>query len=148
MSEHAITCDSPPLETTTGDSWYNVAITLDGDYIANSSQIFKYYRQPQILSITPNRGPLEGGTESIIRGVGFKQPNICGLSLKYEQVIMDFTLLNDTAIKVTSRANNLPGSLVVSLSGNNQQFINDITLHMRDIENTFTYYHAFLVKSL
>lgn len=60
--------------------------------------------------------------------------------MRQEQMFMDFKVINDTAIKVTSRAVEKPGAILVSLSGNNQQYINDITLHFRDPENTFEYY--------
>lgn len=49
---------------------------------------------------------------------------------------------------MTSRAVEEPGAIVVSLSGNNQQYINDITLHYRDPENTFEYYQAFNIISV
>ena len=49
---------------------------------------------------------------------------------------------------VTSPAVNVSGAVVVSVSGNNQQFIDDVTLHKRDTENTFEYYQLFRVESL
>lgn len=36
----------------------------------------------------------------------------------------------------------------MSVTGNDQQFINDRTLHFRDIENTFTYYQPFEIESI
>jgi hypothetical protein len=49
---------------------------------------------------------------------------------------------------VTSYAANVSGAVVVSVSGNNQQFIDDVTLHFRDKENTFEYYQAFIVNKV
>jgi hypothetical protein len=40
------------------------------------------------------------------------------------------------------------GSVVISASGNGQQYVNDITLHFRDSENTFEYYQAFMVEQV
>lgn len=37
VSDNLIVCDSPPLETTTGDMWYQISVTLDGSLIVNSS---------------------------------------------------------------------------------------------------------------
>jgi hypothetical protein len=71
IDKNTAICDSPPLESVNGDMWYNISITMDGDFIANSSAKFKYYRQPKIYSVTPALGPLEGGTNSMIRGWGF-----------------------------------------------------------------------------
>lgn len=43
---------------------------------------------------------------------------------------------------------NVPDAVVVSVSGNGQQFIDDITMHFRDKENTFTYYQDMLIKTM
>lgn len=145
ISVNLLICDSPPLESTTGDMWYQVSITLDGSLIINSTQIFKYYRQPYVASVEPAMGPIEGGTESIIRGHGFTQKNMCQFTMREEQMFMNFEVLNDTAIKVKSNTVEYPGSIVISLSGNSQQYINDITLHFRDKENTFLYYESIKV---
>ena len=42
----------------------------------------------------------------------------------------------------------VPGDVVVSFSGNGQQFIDYKTLHFRDKENNFQYYEDFFVKSV
>jgi hypothetical protein len=55
-------------------------------------------------------------------------------------------MINDTAISVTSFPSNMSGAVVASVTGNGQQFINDITLHFRDRENTFEYYQPFFVE--
>jgi hypothetical protein len=71
VDKTTIICDSPPLESQTGEMWYYIGLSLDGNYVANSTLKFQYYRQLQIHSITPGIGPLEGKTESIIIGKGF-----------------------------------------------------------------------------
>jgi hypothetical protein len=146
LSTNTIVCNSPPLESTTGDMWYNVSVTLDGTTIAPSEAKFKYYVQPVIDSISPALGPMEGGTNSIIRGRNFNQSNICDFVVRYGCKQLPFTLINDTAINVTSFPVTMPGAVVVSVSGNNQQFINDITLHFRDKENTFEFYQPYYVE--
>jgi IPT/TIG domain len=30
-------CDSPPLDSLSGDTWYNVSVSLDGDQVSNST---------------------------------------------------------------------------------------------------------------
>jgi hypothetical protein len=55
-------------------------------------------------------------------------------------------MINDTAISVISFPSNMSGAVVASVTGNGQQFINDITLHFRDRENTFEYYQPFFVE--
>lgn len=63
-------------------------------------------------------------------------------------MIIPHTLINDTAINVTSFPANMTGSIVASVSGNNQQFIDDITIHFRDKENTFEYFQPFYIEWL
>ena len=36
-------CDSPKLETESGDYFYNIAITMDGEYMSNANYQFRYY---------------------------------------------------------------------------------------------------------
>jgi len=55
-------CDSPPLDSQNGDMWYNVSVTLDGDFVSEANAQFSYYDEPTIKSITPALGPLSGGT--------------------------------------------------------------------------------------
>jgi len=55
---------------------------------------------------------------------------------------------NATSMAVLSPQVNVSGAVVVSVSGNNQQFINDRTLHFRDKENTFEYYQNFIVEDI
>lgn len=71
LDASTIVCDSPPLESINGDMWYNVSITLDGDFKTKATGKFFYYTNPTMRSIFPVRGPVEGGTVSIINGAGF-----------------------------------------------------------------------------
>lgn len=147
LNKNQIVCDSPPLETTNGDMWYNISITLDGGLsIYNSTSKFRYYKQPQIFNITPPLGPMEGGTNVFVRGKGFNQTNMCGFVVRFDCKTLPVTLINDTAFNVTTWPSNSSGSTIVSIAGNGQQFIDDLTLHFRDNENTFTYYQPFYVE--
>jgi hypothetical protein len=56
------------------------------------------------------------------------------------------TLINNTAFNVTTFPSNASGAEVIAVSGNDQQFIDDVTLHFRDRENTFEYYQPFYVE--
>jgi hypothetical protein len=42
----------------------------------------------------------------------------------------------------------VPGSVVVTISGNGQQYSDDITLHFRDRPNTYEFYQPFLVEDI
>lgn len=119
IDKNTLVCNSPPLEQSSGDMFYFISITFDGLFIANSTTKFWYYNDPKIKSVTPGMGPLAGGTEVLLIGRGFNQTNICDLTLKMEQKLVPFKLINDTAIQFTTPKANVSGALVVSLSGNN-----------------------------
>jgi hypothetical protein len=82
-----------------------------------------------------------------VTGSGFNQTNICNFVVRYEQKHLVASEITRDSFKVESPPVNVSGAVVVSVSGNNQQFINDITLHYRDNQNTFEYYQDFLILS-
>jgi len=71
LDSNTMVCDSPMLDAGSADMWYNVSVTMDGDFVSNATGVFKYYRQPTIGSISPWLGPTSGGTNSTITGTGF-----------------------------------------------------------------------------
>jgi hypothetical protein len=77
MDSDVIKCDSPPLpegmfiSNGTQAPWYNISISLNGRENAAVKGHFTYYVDPIFRSITPNLGPLSGGTLSKIEGTGF-----------------------------------------------------------------------------
>jgi len=145
LEQDIIKCDSPPLPPNFGFSdsaapFYYIGITLNGKEITNTTIKFVYYIDPQIKSVTPNKGPLRGCTVSQLFGKGFNQEGVCNVTVRYgamQQKILNYT---DTEMNITSPQAKIPDSVVVSIALNGQQFIYDKTLHYRDVENTFTYY--------
>jgi hypothetical protein len=137
LSPEIIVCDSPILDTVNPEMFYKVAVTLDGTFKTNSTGVFRYYREPTISSISPARGPITGGTISNITGKGFAQSGICIPTVRYGRNYLAPKDLNDTSFLAVSPSVLIPGDEVVSFSGNGQQFINDKTLHFRDVENNF-----------
>jgi hypothetical protein len=64
-----ITCMSPPgLEINTK---YSFEVSLNGFDWSNSGSEFSYYEEPEISSIFPTIGPVEGGTEIFFLGKNF-----------------------------------------------------------------------------
>lgn len=49
---------------------------------------------------------------------------------------------------VLSPVANVPDSVVVSVSGNGQDFTSDVIIHYRDDENTFTYVEDFFIQQI
>jgi len=91
---------------------------------------------------------MSGNTETVITGTGFTQKNICDLKVRYGATHLIPREVQANHLKVLSPPAGRPGQVVVSVSGNNQQFINDKTLHVRDKENTFEYYQPFVVEQV
>jgi IPT/TIG domain len=89
MDSETIKCDSPALpegmfiSNGTQAPWYNISITLNGRENAPVKGSFSYYIDPIFKSITPNLGPLLGGTVSKIEGTGFAQDGVCNVTVRY-----------------------------------------------------------------
>lgn len=66
LNSDTLVCDAPVLDTTNPEMWYKVAVTLDGTYVTNTTGVFRYYREPTMSAISPVRGPIGGGTTSVI----------------------------------------------------------------------------------
>ena len=145
---NTMVCDTPPLESFNGDMFYNVSVSLDGEYVTNATGKFYYYNQPSIASVSPAVGPLAGGTKTVITGSGFNQSNVCALRVRFGQTHVLPSEVTKNRIVVESPTASVPGSVVVSLSGNNQQFLNDKTIHFRDPENTFEFMQDFFIESV
>ena len=75
----------------------------------------------------------------MLTGKGFTHPNVCNFKIRYGALEVTPKVHNDTMIESVSPEVNLPGSVVLATSGNGQNYADDITLHVRDVENTFTY---------
>jgi hypothetical protein len=142
-----IYCDSPKLVSGNGDMWYNVSVTTDGTYISAATGNFTYYDNPSIYSVNPPVGPLTGKTSIVVKGKGFKNAGICDLKVRFGQESQTPTDVTVKSLGVKSPKANVPAHVVVSVSGNDQQYIDDLTLHFRDKENTFEYYQNFIVES-
>ena len=142
-----IYCDSPKLISENGAMWYNVSITTDGQYISKATANFTYYEDPVIQKVDPWLGPLTGNTPVVVSGKGFKNPGICDLKVRFGQYSQTPTGVTDKEMNTVSPKAHVPGQVLVSVSGNDQQYIDDITLHFRDKENTFEYYQNFIIES-
>jgi hypothetical protein len=46
LDQGTLVCDSPTYDSQNPEQWYRLAVTLDGDFVSESSSIFYYYRQP------------------------------------------------------------------------------------------------------
>lgn len=155
LDNEYIKCDSPPLsesfttvlEANNGSApWYNISLTLNnGKEIAPTKSKFTYYVNPQIKGVTPNIGPMKGGTQVKILGEGFTQDGVCNLTVRYGPIHQKVNANSDSDIDTIAPEADVPDAVTLSVALNGQQFISDKTLHFRDIENTYTYYQDLLI---
>jgi hypothetical protein len=75
VDKNHLACDSPPLDShklfTLGHeeyNFYNVSVSMDGDYVTPATGKFMYYQDPKMHSIEPWLGPVTGKTVSKIHG--------------------------------------------------------------------------------
>lgn len=147
MEHDIIQCDSPPAvgwyksnENSNEPKFYYVEITLDGVLYGGPPQKFTYYKDPDITAISPNLGPIEGGTEIKIDGLGFAQRNVCNMTVRFGNIYTTPTTYGPNQIIVRSPRVHNADSVVVAIGLNGQQFTKDKTLHFKDPENTYHYY--------
>jgi len=68
--------------------------------------------------------------------------------VRYEQAHVVPFGVTANSLQIEAPQVNVSGAVVVSVSGNGQQFVNDRTLHYRDSENTFEYSQPFYIEAL
>jgi hypothetical protein len=84
-------CNSPSLLNAQGYSkladrmlTYTFDISVNGGReVTGPSQYFNYYRDPKIMDIQPNSGPVSGGTKVNIVGQGFNQKAACNKTSRF-----------------------------------------------------------------
>jgi hypothetical protein len=115
--------------------FYIVDVTLNGHETSESDVRFEYYPDPIISKVEDAAlGPVKGGTNSVLGGVGFKHRNVCNLKVRYGALeVTPHKVHSDISIETTSPVVNLPDQVVLAPSGNGQQYSDDYILHYRDI---------------
>lgn len=114
-------CDSPPLDlgdSESGDYFYNLSVSADGEAFSNATATFTYYDQPTIETVSPPLGPLDDRTKVTITGTGFKNPNFCNPVVRFGQHAFKPTITSDTSLGVETTPVHRPGAVVVAMSGN------------------------------
>ena len=131
------------------DMRHTLEVTLNGAETTKSGIKFAYYPDPEISAVlNSNMGPVSGGTNSTLTGRGFKHENDCNLKIRYGALETTPEIVNGTSVKTVSPRVSVPDSVVLAPSGNGQNYGADLTLHYRDVENTFTYYQDMFVYEL
>lgn len=154
IDESTLLCSSPPMTRAESllpplEMRHTLEVTLNGAETTENGVKFAYYPDPEISAVLNSpRGPVAGGTASTLLGRGFKHENVCNLKIRYGALEVTPEITNTTMIHTVSPQVSVPDAVVLAPSGNGQNYGADLTLHYRDIENTFTYYQDMFVHDL
>lgn len=107
-------------------------ITLNGQQNTKERLEFWYYNKPSIQSISPTRGPDDGGNEIVITGNNFDPFRLYSINnhndtfCKFEGLtLMPATVHESTKISCTAPPSYVNRNTIVEISLNNQQFTDD-----------------------
>ena len=101
--------------------WYEFEVTINGGReIYGPSQKFYYYKDPQILELIPNSGPISGGTHVKVVGTGFNQEGACNKIGRFAVFETDFSVTNNTLAAMISPPVQTSDSVVVSVGLNGE----------------------------
>jgi hypothetical protein len=123
IDTNTLYCDSPQLDlgdSDSGDYFYNFSVSADGESFSVPNVTFLYYDDPDIRSIQPPNGPMNEPNSVNIVGKSLNHPNMCNKKVRFGQLVYEVASATDTNLVVNTSPVNVPGSVVVTLSGNGQ----------------------------
>lgn len=147
-------CDTPELNNDDegfDDMYYRVYVSLDGENFSDDSVVFNFYDDLKITEVNPWLGPMRGGTQVTIYGEHMDHYHVCDLQVRFGPMLIDqnsMSIGSKGEVSFLTPNTTIPGSVVVSISGNAQQFTKDETLHYRDTFNTFEYYQDMFITGI
>jgi hypothetical protein len=83
-----------------------------------------------------------------IIGKSLSHPNMCNMKIRFGQQVYDPMSASESNVAVMTQPVSAPGSTVVTISGNGQQWSDDVTLHFRDRSNTYEFFQPFLIEDI
>lgn len=136
-------CDSPSVLDKFGNNVNDIEtlslkITLNQVDVFDTNTNFTYYTENYLSLVTPNNGPLTGGTNvTIVVGIS----KYCALTCRFATMKVPAILNDDNTLTCTTPAVTCPGQTVVQVSFNDQQY----TKNLYDSHDTLFYFHPDLV---
>lgn len=123
ISNDTMYCDSPILDLSdsdTGDYYYSLSVTADGESYSLPNVTFNYYDDPRIQQIEPWNGPFDRPVHVQIKGKDLKQANMCDFKVRFGQYYFEIKNASDTLVEVMAGPVKIPGASVVAITGNGQ----------------------------
>lgn len=73
---------------------------------------------------------------------------MCDFKVKFGQHVTEVKNASDSLVEVNAGPVKIPGASVVSISGNGQQYNDDVTLHFRDTSNTYIFHQPWIIEDV
>lgn len=92
VDTNSLWCDSPNLDlgdSDSGDYFYNLSVSADGESFSIPNATFLYYDDPDIKQINPPNGPYNEENTVSITGKGLWHPNMCNKKMRFGQLVLD-----------------------------------------------------------
>lgn len=146
VNETLMYCDSPPVVDSYGNNPSNISslplkLTLNKVDTFDAKKDFEYYTMPFLTYITPNQGPLSGGTTVVVEAVSID--NSCGLTCRFGTIEVPAKLTDTNQLTCISPPVTCPGSAVVQVSLNKQQY----SANLYDQPQTVFYYYPRIITA-
>ena len=94
--------------------FYNVSVTLDGgNDLSEVAVLFHYYKQPKVIDVTPDSGPVGGQTPVSIKVTGLTQPHLCDVQVRFANMDVETKIKGDDTLEIVTPKVIHPGSVVV-----------------------------------
>lgn len=73
---------------------------------------------------------------------------MCAFGVRFGQNVFEATNSTETRVDVQAGPVHIPGAVVVAITGNGQQYNDDVTLHFRDTSNTYIFHQPWIVEDV
>ncbi len=127
MEEDIMKCDSPSFldnfgysKLITGSEFYNLEVSISGGVEHNGpKKKFTYYKDPKLNVLTPDSGPVGGGTIVKINGTGFNAEGACNKTVRFATFeTKPINETTDTIMFVHAPQVHIPDQVVVGVALN------------------------------
>jgi hypothetical protein len=106
LSENQAECESPPNAMHL--EWAPVNLTLNNQNYTDDDIRFLYYNPPKILSASPLRGPVKGGTVVNLWGTQFEKNR--NITCQFGKTAVQAKYISKTRISCAAPQTELPGA--------------------------------------
>lgn len=103
--------DNEIVVTTPAGKQGSVELKVENTDRQSAIGSFSYYAEPTITSISPNEGPLEGGTRVIVNGTNYLR----GAVVYFNGIEVDTIFVNSNSLRVTAPAANVSGLVAIKV---------------------------------